>query len=557
MAKMIPLELREGEYLSEGEKEVFEALKDGLSDDWIVMYSLRWIADDDIFIGQSNGESDFILINQNYGIMILEIKGGIINCSNGQWTSIARDNTLRYIKDPDKQASTSKYNLLTRFKRDNLNPYITTAVWFTDCIKDRCSLPLSMNKKVILDMTSFRDIEKNIIKIFKYRAEKEKFVISKILDSEYKKILDILNPKIKIKTPIIRLADKLNMQFMKLNEEQNLFFEQLDDNKFISVSGHAGTGKTVLAVKKAFRESQKNKKVLFLCYNSLLRQKIKEESNDEFDVFTIHSLGVEYLEKYNIDLYNEFDETADYEEMMSNFINEVKDNKIRNRMLYDCIIIDEGQDFTEEWFNAVKELLKDDGSMCVFYDENQMLYKKYGREDISFLNKGTKFVLKRNMRNTDQICTSSLSVINANINSVKLNGVIGIAPDILFVEDSFDTIPHLKNVIRNLKNNEFLKDSNIAVLTMEAKKKLKFKKGIADEFSGTVESIRKFKGLESDIVIIPDLNNDFYENDDLKKLLYVGISRAKAHVILIINTELLNRKQRVEYKKNIKNMFKL
>ena len=97
-----------------------------------------------------------------------------------------------------------------------------------------------------------------------------------------------------------------------------------------------------------------------------------------------------------------------------------------------------------------------------------------------------------------------------------------------------------------------ISDENITVLTMEAKKKLKFKRGIAEEFNGTVESIRRFKGLESDVVIIPDLNNDFMNDEDLRNLLYVGMSRAKAHVVLIIDTEALNRKQRVSYKKEIK-----
>ena len=42
---------------------------------------------------------------------------------------------------------------------------------------------------------------------------------------------------------------------------------------------------------------------------------------------------------------------------------------------------------------------------------------------------------------------------------------------------------------------------------MEAKKKVRLKKGIEDNFKGTVESIRRFKGLESDVVIIPDLKH--------------------------------------------------
>lgn len=555
MAKMIPLELKDKEYISNGEKEVFNALKDGLSDEWLVIYSLRWATDSDIFIGRSNGESDFILINKDYGIMILEIKGGIISCINGEWSSISYGNIKRAIKDPEKQVNEAKFNLISRLKKENLNPYITTAVWFPDCIKEKCYLPISIPKEIVLDMVSFNNIEKRIIDIFNYRISKENFFVNKLKESDYKKILDILNPKLEVKIPLLRLANKLNMKFMRLNDEQNNFFEQLDGNKFISVKGHAGTGKTILAVRKAFREKEENKKVLFLCYNLLLKDLIKKESNGEFDVYVIHDLASEYLRKSNKSLFDDFEDTGDYDVMMANFIKEVTRKEINQEMMYDSIIIDEGQDFTEEWFNAVNKLLKNDGSICVFYDENQMLYNKYGRKDIGFLDKGTKYTLKRNMRNTDEIFSTSLNVINVNKNSVKLNGINGVEPDIIFIEDSFDAITQLKNIIIELKRNEYLKDENISILTMEAKKKLKFKKGILDVFKGTVESIRRFKGLESDIVIIPDLNYNFMEDEDIKNLLYVGVSRAKAHLILMIDTEELTRKQRSKYKKEIREIL--
>lgn len=61
---------------------------------------------------------------------------------------------------------------------------------------------------------------------------------------------------------LVRISNKLNMQYIKLNDEQNNCFEQLDGNKVISVRGNAGTGKTVLAVKKAFRESKKWEKCI-------------------------------------------------------------------------------------------------------------------------------------------------------------------------------------------------------------------------------------------------------------------------------------------------------
>ncbi len=111
---------------------------------------------------------------------------------------------------------------------------------------------------------------------------------------------------------------------------------------------------------------------------------------------------------------------------------------------------------------------------------------------------------------------------------------------------------HLRNIITELKKNEYLTDSNITVLTMEARKKLKYKKSIEDIFNGDVESIRKFKGLENDVIIIPDVPHNFMDDIDLRNLLYVGMSRAKVHVILIIDTEEFNRKQRESYKKEIR-----
>ena len=156
------------------------------------------------------------------------------------------------------------------------------------------------------------------------------------------------------------------------------------------------------------------------------------------------------------------------------------------------------------------------------------------------------------MRNTDKIYLSSLSVIDISKDNIKLNGVTGIKPDIIFSEDFFNNVAHLRNIIIELKKNEYLTDDNITVLTMAAKKKLKYKNRIADVFKGNVESIRKFKGLENEVIIIPDVPHNFMDDIDLRNLLYVGMSRAKVHVILIIDTEEFNRKQRESYKKEIR-----
>ena len=57
------------------------------------------------------------------------------------------------------------------------------------------------------------------------------------------------------------------------------------------------------------------------------------------------------------------------------------------------------------------------------------------------------------------------------------------------------------------------------------------------------------------IIIIPDLNSDFLKDEEVKKLLYVAISRARCEVILIINIETLSRKQASHFKRELNEYF--
>ena len=48
-------------------------------------------------------------------------------------------------------------------------------------------------------------------------------------------------------------------------------------------------------------------------------------------------------------------------------------------------------------------------------------------------------------------------------------------------------------------------------------------------------SLRKFKGLESDAIILIDIDETTFENDENKRLFYVGSSRAKLNLDLVVN----------------------
>ena len=75
MARMYPRTLLEDEVESAGEKRVFEALRDGLPDDWEVFHSVSWMMRDPAE-GANDGEIDFVLCHPEQGILCLEVKGG-------------------------------------------------------------------------------------------------------------------------------------------------------------------------------------------------------------------------------------------------------------------------------------------------------------------------------------------------------------------------------------------------------------------------------------------------------------------------------------------------
>ena len=52
---------------------------------------------------------------------------------------------------------------------------------------------------------------------------------------------------------------------------------------------------------------------------------------------------------------------------------------------FDVIVVDEAQDFSDDYWFAVEELLRnsEDGPLYIFIDENQALYRRHGNLPVS------------------------------------------------------------------------------------------------------------------------------------------------------------------------------
>ena len=154
----------------------------------------------------------------------------------------------------------------------------------------------------------------------------------------------------------------------------------LQRQRRVLIAGGAGTGKTIIAREKAIRLSSEGMKTLLLCYNRPLADHIREQcqASLNLDVATFHQLcdkwirraqkeiGTNFLQKANRD----YPKADKYDQLMPLALSNAVDALGPK---YDAIIVDEAQDFGDDYWLPIEMLLNklDDGLLYIFLDENQ------------------------------------------------------------------------------------------------------------------------------------------------------------------------------------------
>src|SRR5437868_7148593 len=110
MARLFPEHLPD-ETPSDAERQLYEALRDSLDNDFTIFGQLSWLsphADG----RPREGEADLVIAHPEWGFVVIEVKGGVISCNPQQgWTS----NGQR-IRDPIRQARSSSHALSARLR---------------------------------------------------------------------------------------------------------------------------------------------------------------------------------------------------------------------------------------------------------------------------------------------------------------------------------------------------------------------------------------------------------------------------------------------------------
>ena len=542
MAKLYPERLPES-ILSDpkrnAEKKVFEALS-GLGSSFVVFYSVAWQARKDGWT--RDGEADFVIAHPDYGVLVLEVKGGGVayDATMGQWTTTDRYGESFAI-DPVEQARKSHYTLLDKLKdlsEWDSNRFLTIghAVCFPDVVVENRLLKLDLPRDIVVDHNDLKNIEETISKIFEHWAEKSRRAP---LGRDRLPIVEsLLARSFKMTTPLGVELDTEDKKLIELTEQQFKLLSMLGSRRRALIAGCAGSGKTMLAVEKARQLNEQGFHVLLTCFNSALAEDLAKRLPD-VTVLHFHGLCREVAKDTGFAIQSIKNEQEYYDVVLPEMLMKAVDE---TGPLFDAIIVDEGQDFKETYWIALASLLKEkEGIFYVFYDDNQNLYG--GAASLKGIVDEEPFLLPENCRNTKSIHNVVNSFYSGSTRII-CNGPVGRVPELHSYRDSAEMVKGIQSILYKLINEEHIPAEDIVILTPHAQERSALKPATKlGNFSMTpnlpkrrneiqATTIHRFKGLERKVVILAEIDGDFMYNPEI--LMYVGSSRARTHLLFFI-----------------------
>jgi hypothetical protein len=517
-------------FRSTAERDFFEALLPQLSDDDIVFANLEMTDDVDGDI-----EIDFAILLKDYGLVVVEVKGGHISHDGTNW--IQSDKQSSRVIDPAWQAKRNLYAvrdyILRKWSLGALRCEWVVAFTHSNIVDPNdLALPISriIQKKQLSQMMSS----------FKSNLNAQRMTELPKFDGWVGIASKCLLPVVALKTdPVAVLGN--NYEFVRsLTHERELYLDQLAENNRYYVKGPAGSGKTWLAFMQAERWSAEGKKVAIVAYNRGLITYLDRKNAELPQGKKIAWIGTfhAYAEKLGTtagspDTYN--DEVDRYRDSLIEEASALSDDD-----KFDAIVVDEAQDFMPAWWEVLELSLIDPakGKLALFGDDQQMVFGNRPTPQGNYAH----LRLLENLRNSQQIAKAIDNFIER---PAIARGPHAFDVEYVLVDEDEEIFEVADDQVANLTDIERWEPREIALLTTKRRHDEHKSRADADrmghwdslwnEDSVFYCSVSGFKGLERSVVVLAV--DGFHDGVDPKDVLYVGMSRARDKLIVVARKE--------------------
>lgn len=509
------------------ERTAWEALRDQLPDEAVLFHSVGLIE------GDREQELDLLVAWPGVGIGVLEVKGGHVTRSAEGWHQESAGK-MRQIGSPVLQAQDGRHVLtryLERHARDAARarsahlvvlPFTTVpAGWqAADC-------PRTM----LVDKADLTDAAGRVRTAIEQHGAGHQQLSAAGVDA----LVQALSGQLPGQTSLLSAAEEHEQRLDQMTRDQLKILDGFRYHDRLKVIGGAGTGKTWLALEQARRLGKAGDRVALLCYSRGLARLFERitatwpKKEQPAYVGLFHRLPIEWGAAEGAD-----DDSDYWERRLPVELGELAAGRAPGD-LFDSIVVDEAQDFGELWWTSLLACLRDPvaGKLFVFLDEAQRVFLRQGVVPIDL----PPFVLGENIRNTKKIAQLFGSLSGELLRPRGMEG----APVRLVDVPVSGVLEAADNAVVALIE-EGWEPGHIALLTTqhrhpEQKNAIDLGGWAAywdaffaedDVFFGHVLG---FKGLERQVVVLAV--NGFREAERAKEMLYVGLSRARALLVIV------------------------
>lgn len=509
------------------------------------------------------GEIDFVVVCER-GVACLEIKGGRVECRNGQWTFIDRYGTERVKPEgPFAQVTGNMFSLRDILKRHfEGNPHMRNILMASGVVFPDITFHSDSQEiipEIIYDRTT-EDISGYLNRVFDYWQQRQHREPSKLSPSDIREIVQFLRADFCFIPSLNDRLEQVEQKLVRLTKEQAQLMQALGMNDHLIVEGGAGTGKTLLAAEYARRQLEQGDRVLYLTYNKNLAHHVMRSlpESGQLKVVNIHALFGEYIsvdvEELKKDPQNYFAQVLP-ERFYDYISDKMATDPEAEKMQYDVLIMDEGQDILKPlYLYSLDCLLKGGlnlGRWAVFYDEKQNIYNPEYQEGMDILRSypHTKFRLFVNCRNTVQIGTYSAKA--SGVTFAEFMRENGEEVGKVSYQDEKEFSVKIREILKTLREGK-VSAGDITFLSPKRyqNSKLAAMKTKVNELNDDFQpdpavpvyaTIQGFKGLDAKVVILCDV--EALRNETFSQYIYLAGTRARTLLYIVGSTEFWEKHQ--------------
>lgn len=319
----------------------------------------------------------------------------------------------------------------------------------------------------------------------------------------------------------------------------------------LRVQGTAGSGKTQLALQELRQADRLGQRSLYVCYNRVLADALKNAAPISAMVVTAHEFARELGLQRGIAF--DFSSSDVYDQMIS----VLREHSSEVRGIFDVLVIDECQDLEAGWVEALLPLAKTDGRITLLEDPEQVLYDRvrYAASGWPALESPVNFRSPRILVDFMNYLALTEKPIVAG------SGVLGFNPGWQWYVDQNSLLDATESALKELLDQGYTPE-NVVILTFRGAENsiffgsdaprglnsiaLKRQTGYGangqlryTEGKVLVETLYRFKGQAADAVIVTEV--DFEELDQRnRRKLFVALSRARLHAVLVTSERTKN-----------------